>query len=85
MVVRRGGVPVADKLETIEQASAIAVVYKVEPEGSIEDDPDVDTPGISFQCQKAKIVAIHEIPLHMLLAAQRLLLQYRAGSGVALL
>jgi hypothetical protein len=51
------------------------IVYEVEPDGSIEDDPDVDTPGISFQCQKAKIVAIHEIPLEMLLAAQRLLLQ----------
>src|SRR6266849_10338620 len=51
------------------------VVYEVEPEGSVEDDPDVDAPGISFQCQKAKIVAIHQIPLEMLRAAQRLLLR----------
>jgi hypothetical protein len=59
------------------------VVYEVEPEGSIEDDLDVDTSGISFQGQKARIVAIHEIPLDMLLAAKRLLIQHRPRPGVA--
>jgi hypothetical protein len=37
------------------------IVYEVEPEGTIEPDPDCNV-GISFTCPKAKVVAIHEIP-----------------------
>lgn len=31
-------------------------VYRVEPEGAIEDDPDCSQPGLSFQCSRARIV-----------------------------
>ena len=52
-----------------------AVIYEVEPEGTIEDDPDVKKPGLSYRCPKAKIVAVHEIPADMLSAARNLLLR----------
>jgi hypothetical protein len=38
------------------------VVYEVVPEGEIEDDPDNTTPGFSYACPKARIIAIHKIP-----------------------
>ena len=37
------------------------VVYEVEPEGELEADPDCAS-GVSFACEKAKIVAVHKIP-----------------------
>jgi hypothetical protein len=37
------------------------VVYEVIPEGDLELDQD-DTKGLSFACNKAKIIAIHKIP-----------------------
>jgi hypothetical protein len=37
-------------------------VYEVTPEGDIEDDPDYKTPGISFACPKAKIIALYNVP-----------------------
>lgn len=51
------------------------VIYEVEAEGKIEDDPDNKKPGTSFQCPKAKIIAIHTVPADMLHAARKLLLQ----------
>ncbi len=36
-----------------------AAVYKVEPEGELEADPDCDVPGLSFQCVSARIVKVH--------------------------
>jgi hypothetical protein len=38
------------------------LVYEVEPEGELEDDPDHKGKGISFACPKAKIVGFHNIP-----------------------
>ena len=38
------------------------VVYEVEPEGALDDDPDVEQPGHSYACEKAKITAIHRVP-----------------------
>ena len=38
------------------------VVYEVEPEGSLEDDPDCKILGRSYACEKAKIVSIHKVP-----------------------
>src|SRR5665213_1312644 len=35
--------------------------YEVEPKGELTDDPDHKGSGISFECEKAKIVAIHPI------------------------
>jgi rifampin ADP-ribosylating transferase len=42
-------------------ASPSPVVYEVVPE-EIEPDPDCNEPGVSFACQRAKIIAIHKIP-----------------------
>jgi hypothetical protein len=38
------------------------VVYEVEPEGSLEDDPDSKLSGRSYACEKAKIISIHKVP-----------------------
>ncbi|MGO9681447.1 MAG: NAD(+)--rifampin ADP-ribosyltransferase, partial [Beijerinckiaceae bacterium] len=38
------------------------VVYEVEPEGSLEDDPDDTLSGRSYACEKAKIISIHKVP-----------------------
>jgi hypothetical protein len=38
------------------------VVYEVEPEGTLEDDPDVEQSGRSYACEKAKIISIHKVP-----------------------
>jgi hypothetical protein len=35
--------------------------YEVEPKGELTDDPDHKGKGVSFECEKAKIVAIHPI------------------------
>ncbi len=35
--------------------SRFGVVYEVEPIGPIEPDPDCDTPGLSFECERARI------------------------------
>lgn len=37
-------------------------VYEVEPEGSLEPDPDCNTPELSAACHRARIVAIHKVP-----------------------
>ncbi|MGA2057423.1 MAG: NAD(+)--rifampin ADP-ribosyltransferase [Bradyrhizobium sp.] len=37
-------------------------VYEVTPLGELEDDPDLPTKGISFQCPKANIIALYEEP-----------------------
>jgi hypothetical protein len=45
------------------------LIYEVEPEGGIEDDPDHKIPGIS------RIIAIQEIPADKLQAARLVLLR----------
>lgn len=32
------------------------VIYEVEPLGAIEADPDCTLPGLSFQCERARVV-----------------------------
>lgn len=49
--------------------------YEVEPEGELADDPDHKGKGISFECEKAKIVAVHEIPEGTIKKAQAALLK----------
>lgn len=34
------------------------VIYEVEPIGEIEPDPDCTLPGLSFQCQKARVIRV---------------------------
>jgi hypothetical protein len=42
--------------------SKIPRVYEVTPLGDLEDDPDFPTKGVSFQCPKAKIIALYDEP-----------------------
>jgi hypothetical protein len=51
------------------------ITYEVEPEGTVENDPDVEKPGLSYRCPKAKIVAVHNIPANLLAAARLELLR----------
>lgn len=51
-------------------ASQKPIVYEVEPEGNLEDDPDCRRPGKSFACEKAKIVAIHRVPGEAIMQAR---------------
>lgn len=32
------------------------VIYECEPLGNLEPDPDCDTPGLSYQCEKARVI-----------------------------
>jgi len=49
---------------TIDQAVALlyaaavknGMIYQCEPIGTLEPDPDCDLPGLSWQCEKARIV-----------------------------
>jgi hypothetical protein len=49
--------------------------YEVEPEGELTDDPDHKGKGISFECEKAKIVAVHVIPEETIEQARAALLK----------
>jgi hypothetical protein len=42
-------------------ASQDPIVYEVEPQGPIENDPNCRGPGISYACERAKIIAIHKV------------------------
>jgi hypothetical protein len=55
------------------------IIYEVEPEGAVENDPDVEKPGLSYRCPKAKIVAVHQIPADLLAAAQIELLRKKSA------
>lgn len=35
-------------------------VYEVEPHGELRPDPDCDLPGLSWECEKARIVGIRK-------------------------
>lgn len=50
-------------------------MYEVEPEGVVENDPDVEEQGLSNRGHKAKIIAIHQVPPDMLAAARKELLK----------
>src|SRR5438270_3233146 len=49
------------------------VVYEVEPEGPLEDDPDCKEPGRSYTCEKAKITAVHKIRGKLIKKARKVL------------
>jgi rifampin ADP-ribosylating transferase len=36
-------------------------VYQVEPEGVVEPDPDCNTPGLSWECERARIVRVWKV------------------------
>jgi hypothetical protein len=53
------------------------VVYEVEPEGTLEDDPDAEQSGHSYACEKAKIIAIHKVPGKVIKKARQAALNRR--------
>ena len=72
--VRSGSVGRADRVyitTSLESAAMYAAlyprrsggsVYRVEPIGLLEDDPDCDEPGLSFACARARIIERVRIP-----------------------
>ncbi|HEY4529340.1 MAG TPA: hypothetical protein VIG97_03275 [Luteimonas sp.] len=49
------------------------VIYEVEPIGTLEPDPDCDTPGLSWQCERARVLrVIKPKPGHLLVARRAL-------------
>ncbi len=36
-------------------------VYQVEPEGTLTDDPDCDKPGLSYECERARIIDVANV------------------------
>lgn len=36
------------------------VVYQVEPVGEVADDPDCNEPGLSFECERARVVKVYK-------------------------
>jgi len=49
------------------------VIYEVEPVGQIEEDPDCSMPGLSFQCERARIKRIQKISDSVLSSAREVL------------
>lgn len=59
-------------------ASHDPIVYEVEPQGSLEDDPDCRGPGRSYACEKAKIIAIHKVRGKLIKKARKKMLQAKS-------
>lgn len=55
-------------------ASKNGVIYEVEPIGELEPDPDCSMSGLSFQCQKAKVLRIRKPAWHEIEMARKALL-----------
>jgi hypothetical protein len=49
-------------------------VYEVTPEGVVEPDPDCRHSGHSYACEKAKIVAVHNVPGKLIKKARKVFL-----------
>jgi hypothetical protein len=49
-------------------------VYEVIPQGILEPDPDCRHSNHSYACEKAKIVAVHNVPGKLIKKARRVLL-----------
>jgi hypothetical protein len=58
-------------------------VYEVEPEGTIEEDPDEDFMGMSFRCPRARIAARNIVPLRRQWELHELARQRLAGLRIA--
>ena len=61
--VRRDRVYVSDRYEVAEVFAAMhpeaGCVYRVLPEGPLEEDPD--GPGLSWACARARIISVHPL------------------------
>jgi rifampin ADP-ribosylating transferase len=49
------------------------VIYEVEPVGDVEPDPDCTLDGLSFQCERARIVKVHKVSDKLLNSAREVL------------
>lgn len=57
-------------------------VYEVEPVGEVEDDPDAQLPGFSFQCERARVKRVIKVKGKMIRQVQKeLLAQLRSGAA----
>ena len=59
-------------------ASQKPIVYEVEPQGILEDDPDCRAPGRSYACEKAKIIAIHKVRGKSIKKARKKMMQAKS-------
>ena len=64
-----------DAAQLFASAAKDPVVYEVELEGNLEDDPDCKTAGHSYACEKAKIIAVHKIRGKLIKKARKELLR----------
>jgi len=71
--LNQSGIALKDAIEalTADNAKRDGVVYQVEPYGEIENDPDCDQDGLSFQCDGAIVVGIKRYPVGTLSAVRR--------------
>lgn len=68
---------------TTQQVAAIlfaagvknGVIYECEPLGAIEADPDCKVPGLSFQCEKARVVRAIKVKKSDIEVARAVLLE----------
>ena len=51
------------------------IIYEVEPVGPLEHDDDCSEKGLSFSCERAKIVAAHKVPGKLIKQARKVLLR----------
>lgn len=49
------------------------VIYEVEPVGQVEPDPDCTAPGLSFQCEKARVLRCIKLKPEDIALARRVL------------
>lgn len=54
----------AAKLYATMHPSLRGIVYRVEPIGEVESDPDCVKPGLSFQCSRARVIGKIALPKH---------------------
>lgn len=53
----------------------VPAIYEVTPIGVLEPDADCNLAGLSFSCERAKIVAIHKLPGKFIKKARKVLLE----------
>lgn len=46
------------------------VIYECVPTGAIEEDPDCSQPGLSYQCERAKVLRVIKVPRDVMRATQ---------------
>jgi len=83
-VHRRDRVYIATALEgALLYAASVrnGLIYQVEPIGPVEADPDCDLPGMSWQCEKARVLRIIKPTNQMIGMARSVLLGKKGGAA----